>query len=85
MTGAAEGDQALRMAAVAAHTQESMLQAPAAQELVNLPAHVVRQRPALARHLIHECRVVLLDDPVEQRLLGPVALVAARIPLRCKC
>ncbi len=69
------------MAAVAAHTQESMLQAPAAQKLAKLSAHVTRQRPPLTSHLLHKRRVVLLDDPIEQRFLGAMALVGVRIPV----
>ena len=39
-----------------------------------------RQRALLLGHVGNERRVVLLDDPVEERVLGPVALVRGRAP-----
>ena len=42
-----------------------------------LVALAIRQRPTLMCHVGGEQRVVLLDDPIEQRLLGLVALVTA--------
>lgn len=46
-----------------------------------------RLQPGVLRAAGHAlpARALLIDNPVEQRLLGPVALVAVRIRLRCKC
>jgi hypothetical protein len=52
-----------------------MLQAPAAQLVLAFPLHAVRQGAFLLAHQGGERRVLLLDDLVEERLLGPVALV----------
>ena len=57
-----------------------MLQAAAAQVILEFLLHVVRQRALLLGHVGDERRVVLLDDPVEERVLGPVALVRGRAP-----
>lgn len=75
------------MAVVAAYTQETMLQTPAAQKLVKLSPHVTRQWPPLTGHLLRKRRVVLLDDPIELRVFGAMALVGVRIPacLRRTC
>ena len=70
----------LGMAGVAAHPQKAMLQAPATQVLLEFLLHVVRQRAFLLGHKGDERRVVLLDDLVEERVLGPVALVRGRAP-----
>ena len=55
-----------------------MLQAPAAQIVLELPLHVVRQGAFLLGHQGGERRVVLLGDLVEERVLGSVALVRGR-------
>jgi hypothetical protein len=68
----------------ATHSQEAVLQAPAAQDLVKLTAYGVWQRPPLIRHLLQERRIVLLHEPVEQRLLGSVALVTVRMHFRLR-
>jgi hypothetical protein len=49
------------MAGVAAHPQKSMLQAPAAQIVLELPLHVVRQGAFPLGHQGGERRGVLLD------------------------
>ena len=36
-------------------------------------------------HLLSKRWVVLLDEPVEQRLLGPVAPVTVRMHFRLRC
>lgn len=72
------------MATVTAHTQEPMLQPPTAQKLIKFPAYIVRQRPALAAHPLSKRRVVLLDELVKQRLLGPMPLVTVRTRFRLR-
>jgi hypothetical protein len=57
------------------HPQKAVFQTAASQIVLEFPLHVVRQRPALAGHEVNKLWVVLLDDPVEQGLLGSVALV----------
>ena len=84
----AERHQVLGMAGVAAHPQKAMLQAPATQVLFEFLLHVFRQETLLLGHVGDERRVVLLDDLVEERPLGPVALVrgCAPVPLGiCFC
>jgi len=71
----ADGNQVLGMAALAAHPQKAVLETPALELVFELPLNVARQRPVLGRQLGSEGQVVLFDDPVEQGLLGPVALV----------
>ena len=58
-----------------------MLQTPAAQELFKLTTYVVGKPSSLTFHLLNKRRVVLLNDPIEQRLLGAMALVSVRIPV----
>ena len=70
----------LGMAGVAAHPQKAMLQAAAAQVVVEFLLHLVRQRALLLGHMGDERRVVLLEDLVEEPVLGPVALVRGRAP-----
>ncbi len=70
------------MAGLATHPQKAVLQASAFEIRLELPLHVVRQRPARPGHVFNEPRVVLLDDPVEQGLLGPVTLVSGGAPWR---
>lgn len=77
----AEGDQVLDMAALATYPQKAMFQPPAFEVILELAAHVIRQILALLRQMGNECRVILVDDPIEQGLLGPVALVTGSIPV----
>lgn len=77
-------DQALRVATVTAHPQESMLKPPTAQKLIKFPTLIVRQCPAFTGHPLSKRRVVFLHEHVEQRLLGPVALVTVRILFRLR-
>ena len=64
-----------------------MLQPTAAQVVLEFPLHVLRQRALLLGHVGDERRVVLLDDLIEERVLGPMALVRrrARGPLGSPC
>jgi hypothetical protein len=49
------------------------------QVVLELAVHVIRQFPALLRQMASERRVVFCDDPIEQGLLGTVALVTTSI------
>ena len=60
------------MAILTAHAQEALLQPAALQIGVELLLHVVWQRPIGRGAQITECRIVLLDQLIEQRGLGPV-------------
>jgi hypothetical protein len=75
---AAEGDQVLGMAGVATHPQKSVLEATALEVSLEFLLHIVRQGPALPGQELDERRVVLRNDALEQRVLGPVARVAPR-------
>ena len=68
------------MAGVAAHAQNAMFQAAAAQVVLEFLLHVVRQGALRLGHAGEERRVVLFDDLVEERVLGPVALVRGCAP-----
>src|SRR5690554_850500 len=65
----------LDMTTVAAHPQETVLQATAFQEVVKLPLDVGRKFLTLRFHQVTEHRIVLCNDLVKKRLLGPVALI----------
>jgi hypothetical protein len=75
---AAERQQMLGVAGVATYPQEAVLQPATSQIVLEFTLHVIRQRPALAGHEVDKLWVVLIDDPVEQGLLGSVALVTVR-------
>ena len=66
------------MAGLAAHPQKPVLEASALEVSLEFLLHGVRQRPALPGQELDERRVVLRDDAVKERLLGPVARVAGR-------
>ena len=70
---AAEGQQVLGMAGLAAHPQKPVLEASALEVSLEFLLHGVRQGPALPGQEFDERRVVLRDDALEQHLLGPVA------------
>ena len=53
---------------------------PAALEVVlEFTLYIARQLPALLRQMGRECRVILVDDPIEKCLLGTVTLVTTSI------
>jgi hypothetical protein len=78
---AGEGNQVLGVAGRAAHPQETLFQAAALKVVVELPQHVIRQRPALPGQMFNEHRVMLFDELIEQRLFGLVALVTGSAPV----
>src|SRR5690606_682100 len=79
---AAEGDELLGVAVLAAHAQKAVLEATALQIRRELLLHVLRQRPARRFARRDEFGVVALDELVEQRRLGTVARVPGRIDER---
>ena len=74
-----EGYQVLGVTGLAAHPQKTMYEMAAFQVILELPSHIRRQLPAPLRQMASERRVVFFDDPIEQGLLGPVALVTTSI------
>jgi hypothetical protein len=70
---AAEGDQFLGAAFGTAHPQEPVFQSATLQIFFKFPPYKLRQSAPLRHDLRKKIRVVVIDDPVEQRLLGPVA------------
>jgi hypothetical protein len=64
-----------------------VLQAATTQVVLEFPLDVLRQRALLLGQVGDERRVVLLDDAIEERVLGPMALVRrrARGPLGSPC
>jgi len=77
-----EGDQVLGMTRLAPHPQEAVFQPPAFEVALEFSLHITRQFPALLSQVGSERRIILLNDPIEQGLLGPVTLVTACIPIR---
>jgi hypothetical protein len=75
---AAERQQMLGVAGLAAKAQKAVLQAAALQVAVERLSHMAGQLFAGLDQVFDKGRVMPLDELVEQRLLGPVALVAAR-------
>ena len=65
-----------RKRALATHPQKSVLEPPALQVGFELLLDVRGQRLSLFGKMLDESGVVLLHQPVEPRVLGPVALVA---------
>jgi hypothetical protein len=58
-----------------------MFQPAAFEKFLKFPLHITRQFPALLGHKACKYRVILVDDLLEQRLLGPVTLVTTNIPI----
>jgi hypothetical protein len=63
------------VAFVAAYPEKAMLETTALQVGLEFPVYMVRQRFALLGQLVHQGRVVRLDELIEQCLLGLMALV----------
>jgi hypothetical protein len=70
------------VAALAAHAQEAVLEPPAFQVPLELPSDIGGQRPACVLAHGEKRRIVLLDELVQQRLLGPVPRIPRRIDER---
>jgi hypothetical protein len=73
---ATEGHQLLGVAVLADQAQEPFLQAAALEVCVELLLNVVRQWPAHPGAQFTECRIVLLDQPIQQRAFRSMARVA---------
>src|SRR4030067_8043 len=76
---AAEGNTLLLMTARAAHAQKPVFQAATLEVVIEIPLDILRQGRALDGHLIQECRIVFLDDLVQERLFGAVSCVIHRV------
>ena len=72
---AGESHQLLMMAVLAAYSKEAVFEATALEVVGEFLLHVVGQRAALRFQVVEKGRVVLLDNPVEQRRFWLVALV----------
>jgi hypothetical protein len=66
----------LGLAVLAAHAQEPLLHAPALQIGIKLLLHLVGQRSPFPRSQLAKYRIVLLDEPIQQRGVGPLPRVA---------
>jgi len=73
-----ERRQMLGVAGVASNAQEAVLQPAALQVAIKCLSHMSGQLFTGLGQVFDKGRVVALDELIEQRLLGPVALVAAR-------
>ena len=62
-------------AGLALHAQEAVLEHSALQVVLELTLHETRQQRALPGQMIQEPGVMGLDDLVERRLLGSMALI----------
>ena len=75
------------MAFIAAHPEEAVLEATAVQEGLEFPVNMVGPGLALMGQLIHQGRVMRLDEAIEKGLLGLMALVGGfvkAIPALCQ-
>ena len=68
----------LGAAAVTGDAKEAVLEPSAGEEVLELARDVPRQGRALGGEMRLEDRVVLLDEAVEEGLLGAVARVSGR-------
>jgi hypothetical protein len=82
---AGERQQPFRMALLAHHAQEAVLEHAATQERLELLAHVLRQRAVFCRKTRNEIRVVRLYQRVQQRALGNMASIGRRGRQRGRC
>ena len=71
-------DEFVGMAVLAHHAQEAVLKHAAAQERLELLAHIRGQRAVLRHKTRNEIRVVRLHQRVQQRALGNMASVGRR-------
>ena len=69
-------DQFLVLAAFALNPQETAFQPAAVEEVLELPAYIARQAPALGGQLRAKYRVVLLDELIQQGVLGALTYIA---------
>ena len=74
----AECHQSLGVEVRAANAQKAVLQATALEIVFELGLHMYRQRPLTRRQMRYERRVVLFNELIQERLLGPVTRIFAR-------
>jgi len=70
-------EQVFGMASVASKSQEPMLQTAALQVGLKRLPHMAGQLFTGLGQVLDKVRVMALDNLIQQRLLGPVALVAS--------
>jgi hypothetical protein len=73
--GTTEGDQVFGVAGFASHPQKAMFQPPAFEVILEFALDIPGQGYASLRQMGAEFRVILFNNPIEKRLLGPVAFV----------
>ncbi len=69
------------MTTLATYPQKAMVQPTTFEVILELALHIAGQFTALLRQMSRERRVILVDDPIEQGLLGSVALVTGSTPV----
>ena len=75
---ATKSHQSLGVTVRAADAQKAVLQATALQIVFELALHMHRQRPLTRRQMRYERRIVLFNELIQERLLGPVTRIFAR-------
>jgi hypothetical protein len=80
--GATECNQVFGVAAIAAHSQETVFETAASEVVLELPLDILRQCPALCRQMGHEIGVVFFDDLVKKGALRAMARVHRRANTR---
>jgi hypothetical protein len=66
------------MAGFTSHTKKTGFQAAAAQVILELPPHIIRQLPALGRPLRFKSGIIFFDKLVKERPLRTMAFVFDR-------
>jgi hypothetical protein len=79
---ATTGDQVFRMAGVAAHPQETVLETAAFEVILEFPLDALWQYHTLGRQMYLERRVVSLDKLIEKGSFGAMAHVYKRANAR---
>ena len=80
--GTTERDKALLVAGFTEHAQKTVFQSTALQVVFEFPLNVVWQCPAFVDQLLPEHWVVLRYQLIEERLLGPMALIVNSTGIR---
>jgi hypothetical protein len=78
----AEGNQTLGMTGIAAHAQETVLETPALEVVLELLLNISRQGIPLRRQVRLERRIVFLDDLVKEGALRAVTHIQRRANTR---
>ena len=69
----------------AAYSQKAVFETAAFEVVVKPALHIAGQFPVPLRQMGSDRRVVFFDDPIEQGLLGPLALVTTSILVAPSC